>query len=263
MINNLKPPFQAISGTVCDADGAVILKANRESETTPLRPVERDELIHLIVDLLNKEFPIMKEPIKESLNEAQLGDKVQLGKEKGYLIGQTSDGQWIVQIQGNTKFAKDKDVKVLRGLAQNVTQKPPMKFDDKTQKLLFEQFIHCGVFYGNVPIKTANCYVRYSDYIKAADNANINVLIEGELSIMPKNQVRLFENPNDFANPQDYVEAVMVDEESGEALANIMVHAGDYSQAIGDADAVRVIINNDGEPQRETLPKGRVRTLSV
>ena len=74
MINNLKPPLQAISGSVCDANGAVILKANREQGTTPLHPTERDELIKLVVDLLNKQFPIMKESIKESLNEAQLGD---------------------------------------------------------------------------------------------------------------------------------------------------------------------------------------------
>jgi hypothetical protein len=81
----------------------------------------------------------------KQLNESQIGDKVLLGKERGYLIGQTSDGQWIVQIQGSTKFAKDKDFKVLRGLAQNSTVKPPMNFDEKTQKLLFEQYVKCGM----------------------------------------------------------------------------------------------------------------------
>ena len=69
----------------------------------------------------------------KTLNEAQIGDKVLLGKERGYLIGQTSDGQWIVQIQGSTKMASDKEVKVIRGLAQNSPMKPPMKFDEKTQ----------------------------------------------------------------------------------------------------------------------------------
>ena len=263
MINNLKPPLQAISGSVCDANGAVILKANREQGTTPLHPTERDELIKLVVDLLNKQFPIMKESIKESLNEAQLGDKVLLGKERGYLIGQTSDGQWIVQIQGSTKFAKDKDVKVLRGLAQNVTTKPPMKFDEKTQKLLFEQFIRCGIFYNSVPIKTLNCYVKYSDYLKEDVGAGITVIVDGEPTFMPKSQIRLFENPNDFANVADYVEAVVIDEQTGEAIANIKVHAGDYSQAVGDSDPVRVITNVNGEPQMETLPKSKVRTLSV
>ena len=49
----------------------------------------------------------------KTLNEAQIGDKVLLGKERGYLIGQTSDGQWIVQIQGSTKMASDKEVRVI------------------------------------------------------------------------------------------------------------------------------------------------------
>jgi hypothetical protein len=201
---------------------------------------------------------------KKVLNEAQIGDKVLLGKERGFLIGQTSDGQWIVQIQGSTKFAKDKDVKVLRGLAQNATIKPHMDFCEKTQKLLFEQYVKCGIFYRTVPIRTQGCYVKYSDYLKATPESTVNVLIEGELNMLPKEQVRVMEDPNDFANPQDYVEAVQIDERTGEATANIMVHAGDYTSAIGDADPVRILRGIGGDsPVFETLPKGQVRTLSV
>jgi hypothetical protein len=200
----------------------------------------------------------------KKLNEAQIGDKVLLDKDRGYLIGQTSDGQWIVQIQGSTKFAKENELKVLRGLAQNAVVKPPMKFDEKTQKLLFEQFVRCGIFYRTVPVKTNNCYVRYSDYLKATPESGVNVLVEGVLNIVPKDQVHIFEDPQDFANPQDYVEAVQVNTESGEAIANIMVHAGDYSSGLGDADPVRIIRGQENDnPSFETLPKGQVRTLSV
>lgn len=198
----------------------------------------------------------------KQLNEAQIGDKVLLGKERGYLIGQTSDGQWIVQIQGSTKFAKDKDLKVLRGLAQNVTVKPPINFDEKTQKVLFEQYVKCGIFYKSVPVRTNGCYVKYSDYLKSTPD--INVLIEGVLSIIPRDQVRVMENPQDFANPQDYVEGVEIDTQSGEAVDNIMIHAGDYSSSIGDADGVRIIRGMDGEnPVFGTLAKEQIRTLSV
>lgn len=198
----------------------------------------------------------------KQLNEAQIGDKVLLGKERGYLIGQTSDGQWIVQIQGSTKFAKDKDLKVLRGLAQNVTVKPPINFDEKTQKVLFEQYVKCGIFYKSVPVRTNGCYVKYSDYLKST--ADINVLIEGVLNILPRDQVRVMENPQDFANPQDYVEGVEIDTQSGEAVDNIMIHAGDYSSSIGDADGVRIIRGMDGEnPVFGTLAKEQIRTLSV
>jgi len=196
------------------------------------------------------------------LNEAQIGDKVLLGKERGYLIGQTSDGQWIVQIQGSTKFAKDSDVKVLRGLAQNVTTKPPMNFDEKTQKLLFEQYVRCGIFYNSVPVKTSGCYVRYSDYLK--NTPDLNVIVEGLLNVMPRNQVQIFEDPNDFANPADYVEAVQINSETGEAIDNIRVHAGEYTSGLGDADGIHIIrgIETDS-PSYETLAKGQIRTLSV
>ncbi|HPI81848.1 MAG TPA: hypothetical protein PK122_01300 [Candidatus Paceibacterota bacterium] len=198
----------------------------------------------------------------KTLNEAQIGDKVLLGKERGYLIGQTSDGQWIVQIQGSTKMASDKEVKVIRGLAQNSPMKPPMKFDEKTQKLLFEQFVRCGIFYGSVPIKTNGCYVRYSDMLKTGNT--VNVLIEGVMNVMPMDQVKVLENPQDFANPGDYVEGVEINTTTGEATANIMIHAGDYTSGIGDADPVRIIrgIESDS-PILETLPKGQIRTLSV
>jgi hypothetical protein len=266
MINNLKPPFHAINGEVRDGNGAVILRANQNLGTTPLGPSEIEPLVNSIAELLNKQYPVMKESIeyKDNLNEAQLGDKVALGKERGYIIGQTSDKQWIVQIQGSTKTASDKEVKVLHGLAKNTTVKPHMKFDDKTQKLLEQQFIRCGVFYNNIPIKMTDCYVRYSEFSNATPDTKINVLIEGALNIMPKNQVKIFEDPQNFANPQDYVEAVVINPETGDATQNILVHAGDYSEALGDADPVRVILGPDSDkPEMETLPRKIVRTLAV
>lgn len=200
------------------------------------------------------------------LNEAQIGDKVLLGKERGYLIGQTSDGQWIVQIQGSTKFARDKELKVLRGLAQNTpnTKALLINFDEKTQKLLFEQYVKCGIFYKAVPIRTNGCYIRYSDYLKSTPGTNVNILVEGALNIVPRDQVRVLEDPQDFANPQDYVEGVEVNTQTGEATANIMIHAGDYSSTIGDADPVRIIRGIDSDsPVFGTLAKGQIRTLSV
>ena len=200
------------------------------------------------------------------LNEAQIGDKVLLGKERGFLIGQTSDGQWIVQIQGSTKFAKDKELKVLRGLAQNTPNTKPllMNFDEKTQKLLFEQYVKCGIFYKAVPIRTNGCYVRYSDFLKSIPGTSVNVLIEGALNIIPRDQVQVMEDPQNFANPHDYVEGVEVNTETGEALANIMIHVGDYSSTIGDADPVRIIKGIDSDsPEFGTLAKGQIRTLSV
>ena len=48
-------PVRYESGAVVAKNGQTILKANREGSTTPLSPVERDELVKHIVGMLNRE----------------------------------------------------------------------------------------------------------------------------------------------------------------------------------------------------------------
>lgn len=192
----------------------------------------------------------------EALNEdfAQTGDKVIYQKQKGYVIGQASNGDLLIQIQGSSVFAKPSEVKVLGVKAK--TLEPPFKFDEKTQKVLFEQFVRCGIFVGNTPVKTSNCYVKYSQWRDAKMNENINVISDGQLNIMPKEQVRVFDDPNIFANPEDYVKGVIIDEQSGKVIENIKLNAIDFTNAIGDSDPVRVIRDPEGPNTRmETLPK--------
>jgi len=126
---------------------------------------------------------------------------------------------------------------------------------------------------GNTPIKTNDCYVMYSDWMNAKPNDTIKVLVEGEISMMPRNQVKVFEDPNDFANPEHYVEGVVIEEivknneDGGEpirterAAKNVLINAIDYTQAVGDASPVRVL--NPITKSIETYPKSLLRTLSV
>lgn len=209
------------------------------------------------------EFKLVEKKKPQSLNEsAQVGDKVTYAGKRGYIIGQAQNGDWLVQIQGSADFVKPKDVKVVGMKAK--TMELPYKFDEKTQKVLFEQFVKCGIFMGNTPVKTSNCYVKYSQWRDAGLNENVNVISDGELNQMPKEQVKVFEDPNDFANPQDYIEGVIVDQSSGEALENILINAIDYSGTVGNADGCRVILQPESlEPKLETLPKGMLRTLAV
>lgn len=209
------------------------------------------------------EFKLIEKKKSQSLNESvQVGDKVTYDGKRGYIIGQAQNGDWLVQVQGTSSFVKPSDVKVIGMKAK--TMEPPFKFDEKTQKVLFEQFVRCGIFMGNTPVKTSNCYVKYSQWRDAKVNENVNVFSDGELSQMPKEQVKVFEDPNDFANPEDYVEGVIVDEGTGDAIENVLINAIDYSGTIGDADGVRVIRAPESpDPQLETLPKVLLRTLSV
>lgn len=254
MIKGLKLPVKYESGVIVDREGKTIIKAEREVGVSPLSPSERDSLLKLVSKLINKE-------LNESLNEAQIGDKVILGKERGYLIGQSSDGDWIVQIQGSTKKVKEKEVKVISARATEV--KPHMKFDPRTQKVLFEQFIRCGIFHKSVPIKTSDCYIKYSEWL-SKDGDRVNVIIEGESNLMPREQVRILEDPNDFANIDNYVEGVEINEITGEAISNILIHAGDYTEALAAADPVRILRSVEGsDPVIETLPKSNIKTLTI
>lgn len=209
------------------------------------------------------EFKIVERKKAQSLNEsAQIGDKVIYDGKRGFVIGQARNGDLLVQVQGTSDFVNPKKVKLVGMKAK--TLEPPFKFDEKTQKVLFEQFVRCGIFMGNTPVKVQNCYVKYSQWKNAQMNENINVFSDGQLNQLPKEQVKVFEDPNDFANPEDYVEGVIVNEETGEAVENVLVNAIDYTQAIGDADGVRVIrFPESPDPQLETLPKSILKTLSV
>lgn len=213
-----------------------------------------------------------QQPINESVSEQdflkeyyQIEDTVRLNKEKGFIIGQI-EGKNLVMVQGNTYLVDDKDLTEYKKKVDLATLKVPhmMKCDEETQKLLFEQMVRCGVYMGNVPVKLTDCFVKYSSWEKAKDDQQVKVLIEGNTSFLPKSQVRIFENLDDFANPDNYVPGVIIDEASEDALENVLINAIDYSGAIGDADAVKIIRKSpEGVQEIQTMPKASLRTLSV
>lgn len=204
-------------------------------------------------------FKIVEKKKAQPLNEsAQVGDKVTYSGKRGYIIGQAQNGDWLVQIQGSADFVNPKDVKVMGMKAK--TMEPPYKFDEKTQKVLFEKYVSCGIYMGNTPVKTNNCHVKYSHWRDAQLHENVNVYSDGVLNQMPKENVRVFEDPNDFANPQDYVEGSFVNE-MGEN-EDILVNSIDFTAGIGGADQVQIIRHpGSPEPKLETLPKGLIKVL--
>lgn len=200
-----------------------------------------------------------------TLSKAQLGDSVIYKKMKGVITGAIGD-QVIVSVQSSSYSCdiNSKDLKVVGNRAK--ITKPPFKFDEKTQKLLFEQFIRCGIYMNNVPVKTNDCYVKYSDFRDAKPEEKINVMVEGQLNIMEKNNIQIYEDINEFANPEHYVEGVIIDEENGEVVENVLLNVEDYTLAQGDAEMVRVIRGDGDEVPSDgihSLPKAMLRTLSV
>ena len=73
------------------------------------------------------EFKVVQKP--QALNEnAQVGDKVIHDGQRGYIIGQAQNGDWLVQVQGTSSFVNPKDVKVVGVKAK--TMELPYKFDE-------------------------------------------------------------------------------------------------------------------------------------
>ncbi len=271
-LKDIKLPLK-YDGAITDADGNVLILANREAGSTPLNPYQRDQLLKYVTNILNiglEELKLGKREITfesastKYLNEnAQIGDTVMFDKQKGYIIGQTGDGDFIIQIQGSTHKAKPNKVKVI-GAKAKATTKPPFKFDSKTQKVLFEQWVKCGIYMNTIPVKMNDCYVMYSNWQKAKDNEPINIMVEGQTNMLPKNQIRILENVDSFANLDNYVEGVIIDEGTGEAIENVHLNVVDYTEALGDAEPVRIIRGyNTSNPETDTIPKALLKTLSV
>ncbi|MFA5153550.1 MAG: hypothetical protein WC554_13385, partial [Clostridia bacterium] len=157
-----------------------------------------------------EEQQLNEELIEESF---QLGDTVMLNKQKGFVIGEIG-GDLIIQVQGSTHRVSPKSKK-LKGEKQeplSVTPDMQFKFDKVSQKLLFEQYVNCGIYVGNTPVKINNCYTKFSDFNNATPEQPVNVIIEGNNNLLPKNQIRIFEDVNDFANIDNYIPGVIIDE---------------------------------------------------
>ena len=53
MLAKIKTPLKVQYGCICDADGVLLASINRESISTPLYPVERDQLANELVMRFN------------------------------------------------------------------------------------------------------------------------------------------------------------------------------------------------------------------
>jgi hypothetical protein len=205
-----------------------------------------------ISEVINSFSPII---LNESIT---VGDEVIYDGNRGYITGETQ-GKLIVQVQGSTFLVTPKDVKLKHPKADSM--KLPYKFDKVTLKNLCEQQVRCGIYQGNTPIKISGCYVNYNSWNDANDNQHVPILVEGKNFVFEKTNIRILEDVNEFANPDNYVEGVVIDPKNSEAIKNVMINIIDYTHAVGDDDEVRVFTSND-EPVTY-YPRSLLRTLSV
>jgi hypothetical protein len=194
-------------------------------------------------------------------HKVQIGDDVIYDKQRASVIGAIGE-KWIIQCQYSTYTVESKDLTALKA-KRDVYGYDQFKFDEQTQNLLFEQMVSCGIYMGNTPVKITGCNVKYSDWRDGKDDTQLRILIEGSTQFFPKSQIRIFEDINDFANLDNYIEGVIVDEEDEKAVENVLINAEDYTSTVGDAESVRVIRKVNGESELETIPKAWLKTLSI
>ncbi len=206
------------------------------------------------------EYHVSLKPVPRRM---QIGDAVIYEKKKGFITGAHGD-DWIVQCQFQTFWAKTNQLTSLEEKTK-VVGYDQFKFDKKTQELLFEQMVKCGIFMNNVPVKVSGCYVNYADWKHAKDDDHIQIMVENQAALYEKSIIRIIEDVNSFANPANYIEGVIIDVNTAEAMENLMLNVEDYTMGSDDENApVRVLrVDDQGNQFTDTLAKATLNTLSV
>ena len=71
---------------------------------------------------------------------------------------------------------------------------------------------------------------------------------------MTKDQIRIFEDANNFANPEAYKTGYIINE-NGYALEQVLLNENDYYNRIGDSSEVRTIRrNNEKDQYTDSIP---------
>jgi len=203
---------------------------------------------------------------KLTINEdAQILDQVIVDGQKGNVVGKMSNGDLLVQVQYSSKQYAPNKVKAV-GEKQVIVTKPPYDFDPKTlqnltTKALFEQFVKCGIYMGNTPVKLNDSYVKFSDWNNAEGDKPINVIVEGRSTFLPKNQIRILEDINTFADPTPYAWGIYSNEEG--QPEKVLINTNDFMQAIGDAGDVTIIRNLGPDAQVTSVSRERIQPDST
>ena len=187
-------------------------------------------------------------------------DTVEFKGKRGVVQSVNADGTLTLMVEGMTVDCSPREVKITTNRVD--TMKAPFKYDPKTLAALYEQWIPCGIYQSGVRVTADTCAVNYAEYERKKDYQNVTVINEGARILIPKKNVKLFEDVNSFANIDDYIEGVYLN--GNQASSNILINAVDYSNALAGNEPIRCIVDLESEkPRVVELPKDTVRTLAV
>lgn len=252
------------SDSISDEGSEMEVSSEDEGEPTKKKMTVKKDVEESYKGGLN-ECKYKRFNLKRKLNESaapRLNDKVTVRGRKGYITGQDLGGKYIVLMENGSTLTVDpsKTVLVDGGKRQNNLSDKLIKFNEKTQQVLMEQFVKCGIFYNNVPLRTSNCTVKFNEWCNAANDGYVSVLVEGRQELLMKQNVRIFEDVNSFANLSNYTPGkVMNENELVDALINIL----DMQNVIGDTSPVRVVTLCDDNMGAGFVPAKSISSVGV
>lgn len=172
---------------------------------------------------------------------------------KGQIIGQLSDDNVIVHVDGHTLVLSTKEV-------ENISPKydtlpPHMKFDPLTLKGVYESYIGCGLFINNMRITPDDCQVKVMEFFSTPEDKEVELVIEGEKTNAIRKYIRLTENVNDIMDIANYAKGKML--VANEAV-DVLIHMNDYNvyRNVNESyKTVRTLVfNNNGETSMKVVP---------
>lgn len=185
--------------------------------------------------------------------------KLKHNGKKGQIIGQLSDNDVIVHVEGHTLVLPTKEVELLSHKYD--TLPPHMKFDPLTLKGVYESYIGCGLFINNMRITPEDCQVKIMEFFSTPDDKEVELVIEGERTKAIKKYIRLTENVNDVFDIANYAKGKMI---VANESVDVLIHMNDYNEYRNVNESyktVRTLVFNDKGETSMTIVSGSVLRL--
>ena len=167
----------------------IVIKKKNESKNESAQPILREP------DIIDQ---ILTESAKPTvMDNVKLAD----GR-KGQIVYQMANGDFIVNVSGRTVECAQNSVSMVNERPDTV--ECPYRFDPKTLKGLFEQYVKCGMFMNGIKMTPDDCKMKYFDYVNACNEDKVTVLVENQKLSIDRKYIRILEDVNTFANIAEY-----------------------------------------------------------
>ena len=211
----------------------------------------------------------MKENGNNHLNESELNvaepnvlDYVKCKDgNKGQIICKQADGNFIVNVSGHTKIYPKSDVELVHARFDLVDT--PFKYDDATLRGVYESYVNCGLFVNNTQVTPNDCKVQLLEFMTAKDDAEINLIIEGEKTTAQKKYIRITESLDEILDLANYSKGTMTYIVEGvEQKTDVLINTRDYQNYMVMNEAtvpVRTLIFDENrETHMSNIPGGNL-----